>query len=107
MPFSKMKMAIADILSAKGFIGKVSQKGKTPQTKLLEIELIYDEAGNPRITDVHRISKPSRRLYEKAKKIRSYRKGFGISVLSTSKGIKTDMEAKKENLGGETLFTIW
>jgi small subunit ribosomal protein S8 len=107
VPFSKMKWAVAELLSAKGFIGSVSQKSKGDVVKSLNIVLLYDESGRPRISDVKRISKPSRRLYQKAKEIRPYRRGFGMTVFSTPKGIIADADAKKDNLGGEILFTIW
>ena len=107
IPFSKMKLAIAELLANKGFIGAVSKKGKESGFKTLNIELIYDENGSPRVSDVKRISKPSRRIYEKAKDIKQYRRGYGIAVYSTPKGIMADADAKKNNLGGELLFTIW
>lgn len=107
MPFSKMKLAIAEVLGAKGFLGEVVTKGKTPATKRLEVEVLYEEGGRPRVSDVNRISKPSRRLYEKSKNIKSYRRGVGLAVLSTPKGIMADADARKANVGGELLFTIW
>jgi len=107
VPFSKMKLAIAELLSVKGFIGVVSEKSRGDVVKTLSITLLYDEDGKPRISDVKRISKPSRHLYQKSKEIRAYRRGFGMTVFSTPKGIMADVDAKKENLGGEILFTIW
>ena len=101
-----MKLAIAELLSAKGYIGAVAQKSKG-NAKYLEIALLYTENGKPVVSDVRRISKPSRRLYENAKNIRKFRRGFGLSVFSTPKGIMGDMDAKKNNLGGEFLFNIW
>jgi len=106
VPFSKVKFAIAELLSAKGYIGVVSQKSKG-NAKYLNIDLLYTEDGKPLISGVKRISKPSRRLYEKAKDIKRFRRGFGLSVFSTPKGIMVDVDAKKENLGGEFLFNIW
>jgi len=106
VPFSKMKFAIAELLSAKGYLGAVTKKSKG-EAKFLEIVLLYGEDGSPVVTDVKRVSKPSRRLYEKAKEIKRFRRGFGLSVFSTPKGIMGDMDAKKNNLGGEFLFNIW
>ncbi len=105
-PFSKMKLAIAELLSAKGYIGAVSQKSKG-NAKYLNMTLLYEKDGSPVISDVRRISKPSRRLYENAKNIKRFRRGFGLSVFSTSKGVMGDADAKKSNLGGEFLFNIW
>lgn len=106
VPFSNMKLAIAELLKQKGFVGDVSQKTKG-NAKFLSVDLIYDIDGRPAVSGVQRISKPSRRLYKKAKEIRRFRNGFGLSVFSTSKGILADVDAKKENLGGEILFNIW
>lgn len=107
VPFSKMKFAIAELLSAKGFVGSVTKKNKGDVVRSINVGLLYTEDGQPKISDVKRISKPSRRLYEKAKNIKQYRRGFGMTVFSTPKGIMADIDAKKDNLGGEILFTIW
>ena len=106
VPFSKIKLAIAELLSVKGYIGAVSQKSRG-NAKYLEITLLYTENGDPVVSDVRRISKPSRRLYESAKNIKRFRRGFGMSIFSTPKGVMADMDAKKNNLGGEFLFNIW
>jgi small subunit ribosomal protein S8 len=105
VPFSKMKLAIAELLSAKGYIGAVSTKTKN-SFKYLEIALLYSD-GQPIVSGVRRISKPSRRLYESAKNIKRFRRGYGMSVFSTPQGIMSDMDAKKANVGGEFLFNIW
>jgi small subunit ribosomal protein S8 len=106
VPFSKMKLAVAELLSAKGYLGKVEQKSKG-SAKYLEAVLLYTKEGKPVISDVKRMSKPSRRLYQGSKSIKMFRRGFGMSVLSTPKGIMADVDAKKNNLGGEILFNIW
>lgn len=106
VPFSKMKFAIAELLSAKGYVGAVSQKSKG-NAKFLNVVLLYTQNDSPVVSGVQRISKPSRRLYEKSKDIKRFRRGFGLSIFSTPKGIMADVDAKKENLGGEFLFNIW
>ena len=106
-PFSRMKLSIAQLLEQKGFVGSVETKGKNPSSKYLTVHLLYEADGSPRIRDAKRVSKPSRRLYEKANKLKPHRQGFGIAVLSTPKGIMADMDAKKIKVGGEVLFTIW
>jgi len=106
VPFSKMKFAIAELLSSKGYLGTVTKKAKG-NAKFLNIDLLYREDGSPVVSEVRRVSKPSRRLYEKAKDIKRFRRGYGLSIFSTPKGIMSDMDAKKENLGGEFLFNIW
>jgi len=107
VPFSKMKMAIAELLSSKGYIGSVTKKTKGEVTRSINIDLLYTADGEPVVSGVKRMSKPSRRLYENSKNIKRYRKGFGMSVFSTPKGIMADNDAKKNNLGGEILFNIW
>ena len=106
-PFSKVKLAIAENLAINGFLGEVSTKGKTAAHKHLHVALLYETDGQPKIREIKRTSKPSRRLYEKTKDIKSYRRGFGLAIFSTPKGIMTDMEARKAKVGGEKLFTIW
>lgn len=106
LPFSKIKKAIADVLLIKGFIASVSEKVKDNK-KYLEIGLSYEKNGSPKIKEVVRVSKPGRRIYEKAKDIKKFRRGFGIAVFSTSKGIMADADAKNANIGGEFLFKIW
>lgn len=107
VPFSKMKMAVAVVLKEKGFVGEVSQKNKGDAPRFLNVGIVYDEFGEPAISGVKRISKPSRRLYESAKNIKQFRRGFGLTVFSTPKGIMADAEAKAANVGGEILFNIW
>lgn len=106
VPFSKMKLSVAELLSAKGYVGAITQKSKG-NAKYLEVALLYTENKEPMVSGVKRISKPSRRLYEGAKNIKRFRRGFGMSVFSTPKGIMADVDAKKNNLGGEFLFNIW
>lgn len=106
VPFSKFKMEIANLLEKEGFIKSAVKKGKKVK-KTIEMEISYDEKGAPRVNDVKRVSKPSKRVYMGAGDIKPVKGGRGILVLSTPKGIKTDKEAKKENIGGEALFKIW
>jgi len=105
VPYSKMKMAIAELLEREGFVKSVSKKGKKI-AKSIEIGLVYDE-DEPRVKGAERISKFSRRVYEKAKGLKRVKNGYGLLVLTTPKGIVTDKEAKEQNVGGEALFKIW
>lgn len=107
VPFSKMKWAVAELLSSKGYIGAIAKKNKGNFPRYINIVLLYEKSGRPIVNDVKRISKPSRRLYIGAKEIKKFKRGFGISVISTPKGIMADMDAKQANLGGELLFSIW
>jgi len=106
VPHSKFKMAVADKLKEIGFIKSIDRKGKKIK-KTLEIGLVYDKEGNPRISGVKRISKPGRRLYRSVDEIHPVKYGKGSLVLSTPQGVMTDKEAKKTRVGGEALFEIW
>lgn len=106
LPYSKLKQAIAEVLKNHKFVSSVEAKGKGVEATL-EIGIAYGADNKPRVNDVQRISKPSRRVYKGATEINSVRNGFGSLILSTSKGIMTDKEARKAKLGGEALFKIW
>jgi small subunit ribosomal protein S8 len=104
-PYSKLKNAIAECLKKEGYISEISKKVKKGQP-MLEVGLIYTDK-KPRICEVERISKQSRRVYFSMKDIHSVRSGSGLLVLSTPKGILSGKEARKEQVGGEALFKIW
>ncbi len=106
VPHSNLKSAIADCLVKAKFIANVSKKTTEGNKAVLEITLLK-EGKAPRITQVERISKPSKRVYIKASQIKPVRNGFGVMVLSTPKGILMASEARKELVGGEALFRIW
>jgi small subunit ribosomal protein S8 len=105
IPHSKVKQKIGEILQNNSYIEECTVEQKAPQSNLV-LKLKY--VGKvPAITDVKRISKPGRRLYAPADKLPQSLGGYGLTVVSTSKGIMTDKEAKKQNVGGEVLFQIW
>ena len=104
-PASKIKNAIAECLKKEGYLGQISKKIKKG-FPILEVELIYTDK-KPKISEVERISKQSRRVYFKMKNIHSIRNGSGLLVLSTPKGILSGKEARKEQVGGEALFRLW
>ena len=106
VPASKMKKAIADILYNEGYIKSVEEIANENQG-ILRIALKYDENGAKVIAGIKRISKPGLRVYASAEKLPKVLNGLGNALISTSKGIKTDKEARKENLGGEVLAYIW
>lgn len=103
--YSKFAENIIHALKKAGYISSVEKKGKL-FTRHLVVGLIYFD-NSARIHGVERISKPSRRIYQKASDIRMYRSGFGNTFLSTPKGVMIDMDAKKLKVGGEVLFKIW
>ncbi len=96
---------VAEALARKGYVKPPVKKGKAVQ-KTLEIGIIYT-GGNPRITDVKRLSKPSKRLYKGYTEIHQVKQGYGSTFVSTPKGILSDDEVRKEKVGGEILFQIW
>ena len=105
VPYSKMKKAIADILLKEGYVSAVEVEEGKPFSNLV-VALKY--IGKlPAINDVKRLSKPGRRLYAPVNKLPRALGGYGITIISTSKGVMTDKEARKANLGGELLCQIW
>lgn len=104
IPFSGYKMNIARALFQEGYIKSYSQ-ADTAKGDILEIDLVYKDE-KPKISQVKRISKPSRRLYTNVKGIKPVKQGQGSVFLSTPKGILTGEQAKKEQVGGEILFEI-
>lgn len=106
IPYSKMKEAILETLVRRGFIESFEVKGDTPATKKLVVTLKYTKDQSA-ITDVKRQSKFSRRIYKGFSEIHRVKNGHGAAILTSPVGIITDDEARKRNVGGELLFTIW
>lgn len=106
IPGAKLKVELAKVLKNEGFIRnyKFVKDGKQG---ILRVYLKYTEDQKNSIFGLERISRPSRRFYVKSKDIKPVLNGLGIAVLSTSKGVMTDKQAKKENIGGELLCKIW
>jgi small subunit ribosomal protein S8 len=106
MPVSKVKRGLADVLKREGFIWDWSELDAAP-VKQLRIELKYGPNGERVIQRIRRISKPGCRVYSKARDLRPVLDGLGISILSTSRGVVSDREARQRNLGGEVLCEVW
>ena len=108
VPSSKIKNEIARILKEEGFIKdyKINSEEKSAQSTIV-ITLKYTDKKERVITGLKRISKPGLRVYAKNDEIPKVLNGLGIAIISTSKGIMTDKEARKENIGGEVLAYIW
>src|SRR3989344_4353466 len=100
--YSNVKNAIAECLKKEGYISQISKKTKK-DFPVLEVGLIYTDK-KPKIQEVERISKQSRRVYFKVKDIHTIKNGSGLLVLSTPKGILGGKEARREQVGGEALF---
>ncbi len=105
IPFSDLKYGIAKILEREGFIEKVEKKGKRLK-RFIEITLKYTD-NIPAISGLKRISKPGQRIYSNRKKIKRVKGGYGMAIISTSKGLISDKEARKQKLGGEIICEIW
>ncbi|MBI3305793.1 30S ribosomal protein S8 [Candidatus Nomurabacteria bacterium] len=104
-PYSKMKEQISECLKKEGYVNSFIKKVKKDQP-VLEVSLMYVDK-KPKITEVERISKQSRRVYFGVKDIHKVRNGSGLLVLSTPKGILSGKVARKEQVGGEALFRLW
>lgn len=111
IPSSKMKVAIAKILKAEGFIADYEVKdGKRVGEKLLSVRLKYigeRRYRRPVLTGLERVSKPGRRVYTGKQDIPWVLSGMGIAILSTSKGVMTGREARKQGVGGEVVCKVW
>ena len=103
---SKMTKEIATILTNEGYIDGFEEKTEGA-SKTLTLNLKYGQRKENVITGLKRISKPGLRVYVKCDEVPKVLNGLGIAIISTSKGIMTDKEARKENLGGEVLAYIW
>ena len=106
IPASKLKLAIAQILLDEGYI-KSFEKIEDGKQGMIQVTLKYDEKGKRVISGLKRISKPGLRIYVSCEELPQVLNGLGIALLSTSKGIKTDRDARKEGLGGEVLAYVW
>lgn len=105
IPISNIKKEIVRILFEEGFIANYEFTEDKTKNKII-ITLKYVD-GIPAITKLERVSKPSRRVYVNVDKIPVVKNGYGVAILSTSKGIMTGEKARKENTGGELLLTVW
>lgn len=106
MPSSKTRESIAKLLTTEGFV-RSYKVAKDSKQGVMRIYLKYDENGNSALTNITKISTPGRRSYVHADKIPTVRSGTGACILSTNKGMITGHEAKKLNVGGELICTIW
>ena len=106
IPASNMKKSIAQILVDEGYIKgyKVIEDGKQG---VITVTLKYLEGKKPVITGLRRVSKPGLRIYSNVEDMPKVIKGLGVAIVSTSKGVMTDRQARKENVGGEVLAFVW
>ncbi|HEY6050873.1 MAG TPA: 30S ribosomal protein S8 [Thermoanaerobaculia bacterium] len=106
IPWSRHKEEIARVLVDEGYLGGATVVEGTPQN-VLRVDLRYDGQRRPVISGVRRVSRPSLRVYVGVKDIEAVRRGLGVNVLSTPKGILADRNARRENVGGEVICTVW
>lgn len=104
IPFSKVKMAILNILIQEGYVETAEKKDGMPAT--LDVKLKY-RGSQPMITNIKRESTPGHRMYRKADEMPRILNGYGVAIISTSKGIMTVKEAKKQGVGGEILCSVY
>lgn len=100
-PFSKLKLALAELLKKEGYIQGVQVVGEEPKT---QIEVTFVDG---KTVDFERMSKPGRRVYAGNEDLKPVLRGYGIAVLTTSQGLMTDSEARQKKIGGELLCTVW
>lgn len=104
IPFSKVKKAIADILSKEGYIGSVEVKEEFPPVMVLELKYVNKQ---PVIKSIERKSKPGHRMYRKADELPFVLNDYGIAILSTSQGMMTNKDARKKSIGGEVICSVY
>ncbi len=107
IPASKLKGTIAEVLKSEGYVADVARDTEESGREVISITLKYGKDKIPAIEGIERVSKPGRRVYVRAQDIPKVRSGLGIAVLSTSRGIMSDRQARKVGVGGELLCQIW
>jgi len=106
MPSSKLKVRVAEVLKQEGFVEDFDVQNGNAEP-MLTIQLRYDRNRDPVITGLKRVSRPGLRQYVGADAIPTVRNGLGVAILSTSKGVLTDREARRQRIGGELMCTVW
>jgi len=106
LPSSKFKVKLADVLKNEGFIIDYKIESKKTNTFDLLINLKYNQ-GSPVISTIERVSKPGRRIFSSAQSLPKINNGLGIAIISTSQGVMTDIDARKQKLGGEIICKVF
>jgi small subunit ribosomal protein S8 len=107
LPASKMKRRLAEILRDEGYLTAVTESASDGPQGILSVTLRWDPNHKPAISGLRRVSKPGQRSYVPATRLPKVRGGLGTAVVSTSKGLMTDRQARKENVGGEVICEVW
>ena len=106
IPASKFRSKILDILKSEGYINDFFLESNDNNKKVIKVNLKYFE-GTPVIKEIKRISKPGRRVYSRATSIPKIQNGLGMAIISTSQGVMSDIEARKNNIGGEIICKVF
>ena len=106
VPASKLKADVLRVLKAEGFINEYEQT-TVDGHPALQVQLRYVAERQPVITGMRRVSRPGRRVYVGRRDVKAVMAGMGLAIISTSKGLMTDQESRRENLGGEVLCEVW
>ena len=104
LPLSNLKCAVLDVLKSEGFIVGYT---KDIEKRSINISLKYSRVGEPAISEVHKVSKPGKRIYSSIEDLPGYFNNMGIHILSTSHGVMSDRQAKKVNVGGEVICKVF
>lgn len=104
VPLSKLKCAVLDVLEKEGYIGGYVVSA---EEKEINVELKYSRLGKPAICEIHKVSKPGKRVYSAISDLKGYFNNMGINILSTSKGVMSDREARKQHVGGEIICKVF
>ena len=102
LPFSRLKCAILKVLLSEGYISGYSQNENE-----LSISLKYSRLGEPAVNEIHRVSKPGKRIYSQIRNLPGYYNNMGVYILSTSHGVMSDRQARKLNIGGEVICKVF
>ena len=106
VPYSEFNFKIVELLKREGYLLNIEKKGRVPNKKIL-IDLKYREDGIPMISKVRKVSKQGQRIYKTSSDIKPVKSGYGFSIVSTSKGLMTNKEARRNKIGGEIICEIW
>lgn len=107
MPASKVKVKLAELLREEGYLTSVTESASEGPQGILSVTLRWDTNRKPAIQGLRRVSKPGQRAYVPSDKLPRVRRGLGTAIISTSKGMMTDREARKLGVGGEVVCEIW
>jgi len=104
MPSSNLKCAVLKVLKGEGYITSYTFNA---EDKEISVKLKYSRIGNPAIREIHKVSKPGKRMYSPISNLKGYVNNMGIHILSTSKGVMSDRDAKRHNVGGEVICKVF